>query len=106
MSNLSVEAICINDKNKPAQIPSNKWLKLGQKYSIIYTVLVLPQRKVGATLSEIELDDSCLPYEYFLLNRFGFTKENLKKLMELIKECTESDFSLSELIEQTELIEA
>lgn len=102
---MTVEAICINDKNRPKQIPENKWVKLGQKYSIIYTVLVLPQRKVGATLAEIELDDSCLPYEYFLLNRFGFTEENLKKLIELIKECTESDFSLQELMEQTELVE-
>jgi len=66
----------------------------------------LPQRQVGATLSEIELTDDCLPYEYFLLKRFAFTEENLKKLIELIKECTESDFSLQELMEQTELVEA
>lgn len=99
-----IETICINDKNKPKEIPSNKWLKEGQTYNVIYTVTVLPQKELAFHLAEIELDESCDPYEYFLANRFAFTQENLLKLMELIKDCSETAFSMEELLEQTELV--
>jgi uncharacterized protein (UPF0128 family) len=100
-----VECICIDDSNRPKQIPINKWVKKGEKYNIIYTVKVLPQNEVGVVLSEISLTDNELPYEYFLLKRFAFTKENLKKLIELIKDCNDTDFSMDELLEQTQLEE-
>ena len=100
-----VEAICINDKNKPKEIPQSKWLKEGSKYNVIYTCKCLPSNDIGCHLSQIDLDETCNPYTYFKLNRFAFTEENLKKLIELIKECTETDFSLEQLLEQTELQE-
>ena len=39
----------------------------------------------GPMVAEIELDESCKPYEYFLASRFAFTQENLLLLMELIQ---------------------
>jgi len=99
-----IETICINDKNKPKEIPSNKWLKEGQTYNVIYTVTVLPQKELAFHLAEIDLDESCDPYSYFLASRFAFTQENLLKLMELIKDCSETAFSMEELLEQTELV--
>ena len=99
-----IETICINDKNKPKEIPQNKWVKEGEKYNVIYTVTVLPQKQLAFHLAEIELDESCAPYEYFLANRFAFTQENLLLLMELIKDCSETAFSIEELLEQTELV--
>lgn len=101
-----VKAICIDDKNKPPHFRQSKWLKEGQEYEIIYTCMCLPQKEVGVILAEIELGDEELPIEYFLLRRFAFTEENLLKLLELIKNCTETDFSLTELLEQTQLQEA
>jgi len=100
-----VECICIDDKNRPKEIPINKWVKKDEKYNIIYTVKVLPQNEVGVVLSEIELTDNELPYEYFLLRRFAFTEENLQKLIELIKDCNDTDFSIDELLKQTQLEE-
>lgn len=100
-----VEAICINDGNRPKEIPVNKWVKKDEKYNIIYTVRVLPQNEIGVVLSEIELTNNELPYEYFLLNRFAFTEENLKKLIQLIKDCNDTDFSIDELLKQTQLEE-
>lgn len=100
-----VECICIDDKNKPKEIPDSKWLKEGNKYNIIYTVIVLPQRELAVMLSEIELTDKEMPYEYFLAKRFGFSEENLKKLIQLIKDCNDTDFSMEELLEQTHLQE-
>ena len=98
-------AICISDKNRPKEIPQNKWLKERQDYEIIYTTLCKPQNEVGVHLAEIELDESCAPYEYFLISRFQFDLENLKLLQELIKNCNETDFSSPELLEQTTLEE-
>lgn len=103
---MSVECICINDSNRPKEIPQSKWVKEGEKYTVIYTVTVLPQKQLGFHLAEIELTDNELPYEYFLASRFGFTQENLQKLIELIKDCSEIDFSMDELLKQTELAEA
>jgi hypothetical protein len=40
------------------------------------------------------------------LRRFAFTEENLKKLIELIKDCNDTDFSMEELLKQTQLEEA
>lgn len=98
-----IPCICINDKNKPKEIPSNKWIKEGNEYHIIYTCVCLPQRQIGCYISEIDLDETCHPYTYFLLNRFAFTEEALKQLLELIKNCTETDFSMDELLKQTKL---
>lgn len=100
-----VDAICIDDRNRPEVIPLNKWVKRGKKYTIIYTVLVLPQRQIGVHLAEIELTQKELPYEYFLLSRFAFTEEGLRQLQELIKDCADTDFSMDELLKQTELQE-
>ena len=100
-----VECVCIDDKNRPKEIPLHKWVKEGNTYNIIYTVTVLPQKELGVVLSEIELTDNELPYEYFLARRFAFTEENLKKLIELIKDCNDTDFSMDELLKQTQLEE-
>ena len=100
-----VKCICINDSNKPRMVPKHKWIKKGQEYTVIYTTTVLPQKQLGFHLAEINLDETCKPYEYFLANRFGFTDENFRKLMELIEICSDTHFSIKELMKQTEIIE-
>lgn len=102
---MSIETICINDRDRPKEIPVNKWVKKDEKYTVIYTVTVLPQKQLAFHLAEIDLDESCHPYTYFLASRFAFTEENLLKLIELIKDCSDTDFSLTELLEQTQLEE-
>jgi hypothetical protein len=99
-----VTCICINDKNKPRAIPKAKWLVKDQEYTVIFTTTVMPQKQLAVHLAEIELDETCFPYEYFLSSRFAFTQENLLLLMELIKDCSDTDFSMDELMKQTEII--
>jgi hypothetical protein len=101
-----VECICINDSNRPKEIPIKKWVTKGKPYTVIFTVTVLPQKQLGVHLEEIELDESCHPYEYFLASRFAFTEENLEKLIQLIKDCSDTDFSMDELLKQTQLEES
>jgi len=100
-----VKCICINDKNRPSKIPQNKWLKEGEEYTIIFTLMVLPQKTLAVQLEEIDLDESCMPYEFFLANRFAFTKEELEKLIGFIEECTQVNMSIKELMKQTQTIE-
>ena len=99
-----VEVICINDKQRPKEIPIEKWVKEGEKYNVIYTVIVLPQKQLAFHLSEIELTEKEHPYEYFLSRRFAVSQDNLQKLLKLINDCSETDFSMEELLQQTEKI--
>ncbi len=62
---------CINDGNRPKQVPAEKWIVKGQRYTVIATTQMNLQRnKIGLKLKEIELDHSCFPYEYFDADRF------------------------------------
>ena len=106
-----VEVICINDKNRPSEIPYEKWIKKDSNYHIWWIdKIMLMGGQLGCKLEEIWLDDSCNPYEYFMLSRFAIlnTKENLEALAELLKESKDaSEVDIDELlkIEEFELIE-
>jgi hypothetical protein len=67
--------------------------------------VVLPQKTLAVQLEEIDLDESCMPYEFFLANRFAFTQEELEKLIDFIQECTQINMSIKELMKQTQTIE-
>ena len=82
-----IKCLCVDDSNKPNQIPQEKWLEKGKEYTLAFTMTVLPQRQLALQVEEIDLDDSCSPYTWFLANRFNFREEDLKKLIEFIKEC-------------------
>ena len=99
------KVICLDDTNKPKEISKLKWIKKNEEYTVLYTTLCKPQNEIGVHLAEIELDESCHPYEFFMLKRFGVTEENLLLLQELIKNCNETNFSIEELLEQTMLQE-
>lgn len=65
-----MRVLCINDKNKPAEIPQNKWIKYGQEYTVIAVQFLLSSSAMGFELAEIKLDESCFPYHYFNPDRF------------------------------------
>lgn len=95
---MSIKCLCVDDSFKPNEIPNNKWIKKGESYTVIYTVTVLPQRELAFQLQEIELTEKEYPYEYFLSSRFAFKKEDLEKLIEMIKDCNDIDFDMDELL--------
>lgn len=71
-----MRVVCINDSNRPKQIPPEKWIVKGEIYTVISTTLMNIQRnKLGVKLAEIELGQSCFPYEYFDADRFAITTE-------------------------------
>lgn len=100
-----IKCICINDKNRPSRVPASKWVKEGQEYTVIFTMVVLPQKTLAVQIDEIDLDESCAPYSFFLANRFAFRKEDMQKLIDFIKQCTEVNMSIKDLMRQTETLE-
>lgn len=94
-----INCICINDKDKPKKIPQHKWVVKDKEYTIIFALHVQPQNTLAFQLAEINLDKSCAPFEYFCASRFGFALEDLDKLQEFIKECSEISKSIKEVIE-------
>lgn len=100
-----IKCICINDKNRPSKVPESKWVKKGEEYTVIFTLMVLPQKTLAVQLDEIDLDESCSPYSFFLANRFAFSKDDIGKLVDFIEECTQVNISIKELMKQTQTIE-
>ena len=100
-----IECICINDKNRPNEIPIDKWVKEGEKYHVIYTWFAHNQKELAFDLYEIQLTEKEYPYEHFLAKRFGFTQDQLLKLIEMIEECSKFTMPMEELLKQTELTE-
>ena len=96
-----IKCLCIDDNNKPSKIPQHKWLEQGKEYTLAFSMTVMPQKKLAFQVQEIELDDSCSPFTWFLASRFAFRQEDLEKLREFIKECNEINFSVKELIKET-----
>jgi hypothetical protein len=77
-----MQVICNDDSKRPKQVPEHKWLKKDKLYTVIDIVkLNIQVGAVGYKLEEIELDQSCFPYEYFNSNRFS--------LFEKVKEAVE-----------------
>jgi hypothetical protein len=96
-----IKCICVDDKNRPSKVPKSKWVKEGKEYTVIFTLIVFPQKTLAVQLDEIDLDESCMPYSYFLANRFAFNREDIGKLVDFIEECTHINMSIKELLKQT-----
>lgn len=99
-----VRCICIDDSNRPKEIPVSKWVVKDKEYTIVH-VFYHPQQKIqGVELGEVELDDSCFPYGSFALKRFTIFKEDLELFVSLLRDCTElNDIEINSLIEQCNL---
>jgi hypothetical protein len=98
-----IKCICINDSKKPKEIPKKKWIKKGNEYHVIYTVWSIPSQKLGVHLHEISLDEESHPYEYFSIDRFIFNIDSMEDLQKLIKDCSDTDISIDELMKQTQV---
>jgi hypothetical protein len=69
------KVICINDKNRPDGVPTSKWVKEGEFYTVTsVTKLLIQGGKLGFKLAELNIDD-CFPYQYFSADRFGIPVE-------------------------------
>lgn len=78
---MNTKCTCLDDTARPNEIPISQWVKKGVEYTIIkLSYLNMHNRILGVKLEELNIDN-CAPYAYFRLTRFGFTKEDLEKLL-------------------------
>jgi len=73
-----MEVICIDDKNRPNEVPTSRWVKKGEKYTIIKVAYMTQQNIYGCVLEEIDNSD-LFPWTHFALNRFAVSKEDVLK---------------------------
>ncbi len=106
---MGVKAICIDDTKKPKEIPSDKWVKNGELYTITHLYKQLNQNNIkGVELAEFDIS-MCKPYNCYRLSRFIIKLEDFDKFVQMMKDSNELnnidiDNFVKELIENKELI--
>ena len=73
-----MKVICINDKNRPNEVPMNRWVKKNEEYTITSVMFMTIQNTYGCKLAEINNDD-LFPYQFFALNRFAVSKTEIEE---------------------------
>ena len=98
---MKIPCICVDDKGKPLEIPSSKWVKKGVEYHIVHVYNQQEQNGInGVELAEFDISD-CVPYNCYRLDRFAFTQDNLDKLIQMMQDCTElNDIDISSIVEK------
>ena len=76
----SIPVICIDDRNRPHDVPASKWPVKGQPYTITGFYRMLAYKVDGVSLAEMDISD-CHPYKYYLASRFA-SADALKSLHE------------------------
>lgn len=97
---VNIPVICINDSDRPTEIPISKWLVKDKAYTIKeFVINNVQNRKVGVKLWELDIED-CLPYTNFALNRFAnITEEQYLEATDAINKLMEEAFKELELEE-------
>lgn len=88
------EAICIDDANRPPEIPVEKWVVKGRRYTVSKVMKSKSDGGYGFVIDELGLDDSNYPYNSIAIRRFGIpmdqlTSEEEKEAEEAVKKLTE-----------------
>lgn len=103
---MSVRIICINDKNKPKEIPQSLWVKKDEVYHILMIKYSIPSKTMAYSLEEIELDESCAPYEVFDAKRFAIHQDDIEEFQELAKDCSDfNSLDIGEIIKEIQVLE-
>ena len=103
---MKIPCICVDDKHKPLEIPFCKWVVKGSEYHVTHVYHQHQQKGIkGVELAEFDISD-CVPYNCYRLDRFAFTQDNLKKLIQMMQDCTElNDIDISSIVEKLTSIE-
>ncbi len=75
-----------NIKNRPNEVPLNKWLEQDKEYTVIKVVKHIFQGGImGYELAEIDLSN-CAPYLYFAASRFSIPvpEKEIEEMEELV----------------------
>lgn len=91
-----MKVICINDRDRPNEIPISKWIVKDKIYSVV-KIWHIRQKPgtYGLELAEIDLSN-CFPYLYFSANRFAPVMSN-KDIEAILEKALEE----KEIIQET-----
>ncbi len=79
------KCVCLDDTNRPNEVPSTNWVKKGNSYHIIHIAQMVTQNNVlGVKLAEIN-NDAYFPYSFFSIKRFAMPIDELIKFEKLFK---------------------
>ncbi len=99
---MNVKCLCINNKNRPKEVLPQNWINEGTEYTINYVYYHAGQGIQGVTLNEVQTKSEI--YSSYRLDRFAFTEEGIKDLIELMEDCTElGKLDIEELIKESNL---
>ena len=71
--------VCINDLDRPNEIPISKWIEKGKHYTAIkFNKMNMQGGILGVQLEEIDLSD-CFPHTHFLASRFAPIEPEIEK---------------------------
>jgi hypothetical protein len=109
-----IPCICIEDNNRPKEIPESDWVKKGEPYHITFISLQVNQIENGIPVNGCDIYEKPLsiekhnPYESFRLSRFSVTIQNLEKLIEMIEQCYQlpKEVNIEEVLKGAGLKEA
>lgn len=92
---LPFKAYCIDDTNRPNDIPTSKWVVKDKLYTVTAVARLLAQGgRLGFKLAEVSLE-GCFPYEFYAANRFAIVLDQKLiseiELNELLKEAIEEE---------------
>lgn len=104
-----IKCICIDDSNRPKEVPFEKWPKKDEIYHITWIFKQYKQPGVkGVELAEFDISMHA-PYNCYRLNRFAIRLEDFEKFLQLMKDTSEVDnidvdAFVNTLIEKEDLI--
>jgi hypothetical protein len=100
----SIRLICIDDKNRPSDIPASKWIKEEEQYTLVYIKTSTHPKTLNEMmfeLAEITLDE---PYGGFKATRFAINIEDLEAFKELLTMCSEmNDIEIEHITKEIEI---
>lgn len=100
----AIPCICIDDKNRPSEIPVEKWIKEGEVYHITHVFKMVQMNMIqGCELKERDISE-CIPFNCFRMDRFAIAKDSLPQMIEMIRRCNNlnevSTIDLKQFVEQ------
>lgn len=108
-----IPCICIDDSNRPKEIPEYDWVKKDETYHITFVTLQVNQIENGIPVNGCDIYEKPLslekhnPYESFRLSRFAVRNEDLIRLIELIEQCYQlpKEVNIEEILKEAGLQE-
>jgi hypothetical protein len=80
-----ITILCIDDSNRPEDIPVTHWIKEGQVYTLKNVKSLLMQSgQLGLQVDEINLLELENQYEFFSLYRFSIQEKDIKAFKDVI----------------------